>query len=79
MPRRPHAGGSRPFPLWVPVSQAIYIANFGYAPAGSIPNFLRQAFTTPGGWTLIVVGNGISFIFAVLKTLGNIAVSVLVS
>ena len=54
------------FLLWVAVSQAIYIANFGYAPAGSIPNFLRQVFTTPEGWTLIVVGNGIGFLFAVL-------------
>src|ERR1700719_1294009 len=54
------------FLLWVAVSQAIYIANFGYAPAGSIPNFLRQVFTTPAGWTLIVVGNGIGFLFAVL-------------
>ena len=70
---------SRPFPLWVAVSQAIDIANFGYAPAGSIPNFLRQAFTTPGGWTLIVVGNGVGFLLAVLKTRGNIEVSVLVS
>jgi uncharacterized membrane protein len=54
------------FLLWVAVSQAIYIANFGYAPAGSIPNFLRQVFTTPEGWTLIVVGNGVGFLFAVL-------------
>ena len=54
------------FLLWVAVSQAIYIANFGYAPAGSIPNFLRQVFTTPAGWTLIIVGNGVGFLFAVL-------------
>jgi uncharacterized membrane protein len=54
------------FLLWVAVSQAIYIANFGYAPAASIPNFLRQVFTTPAGWTLIVVGNGVGFLFAVL-------------
>jgi uncharacterized membrane protein len=54
------------FLVWVAVSQAIYIANFGYAPAGSIPNFLRQVFTTPAGWTLIVVGNGVGFLFAVL-------------
>ena len=54
------------FLLWVAVSQAIYIANFGYAPAGSIPNFFRQVFTTPEGWTLIVVGNGVGFLFAVV-------------
>ena len=54
------------FLLWVAVSQAIYVANFGYAPAGSIPNFFRQVFTTPEGWTLIVVGNGVGFLFAVV-------------
>ena len=52
---------------------------YGYAPAGSIPNFLRQAFTTPAGWTLIVVGNGVGLLLAVLKTRGHIEVSVLVS
>jgi uncharacterized membrane protein len=54
------------FLVWVAVSEAIYIAIFGYAPPESIPNFLRQVFTTPEGWTLIVVGNGVGFLFAVL-------------
>ena len=54
------------FLVWVAVSQAIYVTNFGYAPPESIPNFLRQVFTTPEGWTLIVVGNGVGFLFAVL-------------
>jgi uncharacterized membrane protein len=54
------------FLLWVAVSQAIYVATFGYALPRSIPNFLRQVFTTPEGWTLIVVGNGVGFLFAVV-------------
>jgi uncharacterized membrane protein len=54
------------FLLWVAVAQAIYIANFGYAPAASIPNFFRQVLTTPAGWNLIVVGNGVGFLFAVV-------------
>jgi uncharacterized membrane protein len=54
------------FLVWVAVSQAIYVANFGYAPPESIPNFLREVFTTPEGWNLIVVGNGVGFLFAVL-------------
>jgi uncharacterized membrane protein len=52
------------FVLWVAVAQAIYIANFGYAPAELIPNFLNQVLTTPAGWTLIIVGNGVGFLFA---------------
>jgi uncharacterized membrane protein len=53
------------FVLWVAAAQAIYIANFGYAPVASIPNFFRQVLTTPAGWSLIVVGNGVGFLFAV--------------
>jgi uncharacterized membrane protein len=54
------------FLLWVAVSQAIYIATFGNAPPASIPNFLHQIFTTPEGWTLMVVGNGVGLLFAVV-------------
>jgi uncharacterized membrane protein len=52
------------FGLWVAVAQAIYIANFGYAPADLIPDFLSRVFTTREGWTLIIVGNGVGFLFA---------------
>jgi uncharacterized membrane protein len=52
------------FLLWIAAAQAIYIANFGSAPAASISNFLHQVLTTPEGWTLIVVGNGVGFLFA---------------
>jgi uncharacterized membrane protein len=54
------------FLVWVAVAQAIYVANFGYPSPKSIPNFIRQLFTTREGWTLIVVGNGVGFLFAVL-------------
>jgi uncharacterized membrane protein len=50
--------------LWVAVAEAIYFANFGPEPAASIPDFVRQVFTTPAGWMLIIVGNGIGFLFA---------------
>jgi uncharacterized membrane protein len=54
------------FVLWVAVAQAIYIANFGYQPAASMPDFLRQVLTTPAGWALIIVGNGVGFLFALV-------------
>jgi uncharacterized membrane protein len=54
------------FLLWIAVAQLIYVATFGNSPPGSIPDFLRQVFTTPEGWTLIVVGNGVGFVFAVV-------------
>jgi uncharacterized membrane protein len=54
------------FFLWVATAHAIYTLTFGYAPPASIPDFLHQVFTTPEGWTLIVVGNGVGFLFAVV-------------
>ena len=54
------------FLVWMAVAQTIYVANFGKASPESILPFLRQVFTTREGWTLIVVGNGVGFLFAVL-------------
>lgn len=53
------------FLCWLAVAQTIYVATFGYAPAASIPNFIGRVLTTPEGWLLIVLGNGIGALFAV--------------
>ena len=54
------------FLIWLAVAQAIYVANFGYTPAASMPDFIQQVFGTPAGWALIIVGNGVGFLFAAL-------------
>ncbi|HEY1475143.1 MAG TPA: DUF2189 domain-containing protein [Pseudolabrys sp.] len=54
------------FLIWVAIANAIYIANFGYAPPASIHTFVQDVLTTRAGWTLIVVGNGVGFLFAVI-------------
>ena len=54
------------FVTWVAVANAIYIAIFGHTPAASIPGFATRVLTTPEGWTLIIVGCGIGFLFAVV-------------
>jgi uncharacterized membrane protein len=54
------------FAVWIAVAQAIYVATFGYQPAAAIPDFLYQVFTTPAGWTLIIVGNLVGFLFALV-------------
>ncbi|MCC6946258.1 MAG: DUF2189 domain-containing protein [Bradyrhizobiaceae bacterium] len=54
------------FLVWLAVAQAIYVANFGDAPAASIPHFLDRIFNTSAGWRLILIGNGMGFLFAVL-------------
>ena len=53
------------FLTWLAVAQAIYVANFGYTPAASMPHFIQQVLGTPAGWALIIVGNGVGFLFAV--------------
>jgi uncharacterized membrane protein len=53
------------FGIWIAAADAIYIATFGYAPAASIPDFATRVLTTPEGWTLIIVGCGVGFLFAV--------------
>src|SRR5207247_10002993 len=52
------------FVFWLGVAEAIYIESFGHESAASIPNFVGEVFTTRAGWTLIIVGNGIGFLFA---------------
>jgi uncharacterized membrane protein len=54
------------FLTWIAVAQAIYVATFGYEPAAAMPDFARQVLTTPAGWTLAIVGNGVGFLFAVV-------------
>jgi len=54
------------FLLWMAAANAIYIADFGYAPPQSIHAFARDVLTTPAGWNLIVVGNAVGFVFAVV-------------
>ena len=49
--------------IWLGVASAIYERNFGEAPE-SVAAFVLQILTTPAGWTVIVVGVGVGFIFA---------------
>ena len=51
---------------WLVSARAIYWQTFGGAVPESIAAFARQVFTTPAGWTLIVVGSGVGFLFAVV-------------
>jgi uncharacterized membrane protein len=53
------------FAIWIAVAQAIYVANFGYEPAAAMTDFIHRIFTTPAGWSLIIVGNLVGFLFAV--------------
>lgn len=54
------------FVLWIACANAIYVATFGYAPPASIGAFVNDLINTSAGWTLIVVGNVVGLLFAVL-------------
>lgn len=50
---------------WLGAALAIYRMTFGNTIPVSIPGFIYDVLTTPAGWTLIVVGCGVGFLFAV--------------
>jgi uncharacterized membrane protein len=54
------------FAAWIGVAQTIYWAYFGYAVPESIDEFARQVLTTPAGHRMIVVGNVVGFLFALV-------------
>lgn len=53
------------FLVWLGVATGIYRATMGDFPT-SLGQFLSELFGTSGGWTLIVVGNAVGFLFALL-------------
>ena len=54
------------FFAWLATAQAIYEQVFGSEAPASIPEFARQVLTTSAGWTLVIVGGGVGFLFAVV-------------
>jgi uncharacterized membrane protein len=53
------------FVVWLGVAQWVYQSLFGYGSPESLEQFLKDIFTTREGWTLIILGNAIGFLFAV--------------
>ena len=54
------------FLIWIATANAIYVLNFGDVPPASISQFINDVLFTPPGWKLILIGNGIGFLFAVV-------------
>jgi uncharacterized membrane protein len=54
------------FAVWIAVAHAIYVAAFGIDEPVSSIAFARKVLTTPEGYRLIVVGNAVGFLFAVV-------------
>ncbi|HET7879648.1 MAG TPA: DUF2189 domain-containing protein [Acetobacteraceae bacterium] len=54
------------FLLWLVAAEIIYVVTFGTQPPVSIAAFTSDVFSTSAGWTMIVVGIGVGFLFALL-------------
>ena len=57
------------FAIWITVANAIYAAAFGDEAPTTPITFARNVLTTPQGHSLIVVGNAVGFLFAVVAFL----------
>jgi uncharacterized membrane protein len=60
--------------VWLGAALAVYREIYGSTVPGSISEFITEVLTTPSGWTLIIVGGGVGFLFA-LVTLAISAIS----
>jgi uncharacterized membrane protein len=54
------------FLFWLVAAESIYEVTLGPEPPASIGSFARDVFITGAGWTMIVVGVGAGFLFALL-------------
>jgi uncharacterized membrane protein len=54
------------FSAWLAAAMAVYKVTFGSITPTSVTQFVHLIFATPSGWALIVLGNGIGLLFAVL-------------
>jgi uncharacterized membrane protein len=62
------------FILWLIVASVIYDLTLGPEAPESVAAFIRDVFTTGPGWTMIVVGIGVGFVFAlVVLAIGTVS------
>jgi uncharacterized membrane protein len=54
------------FAGWLVAAFLVFESTIGVYPAGGLAEFFRQVFTTPEGWAMIVIGNLVGFIFALV-------------
>ncbi|CAN7165790.1 DUF2189 domain-containing protein [Phenylobacterium sp. LjRoot225] len=52
------------FFAWLAAAWGVYALTLGPQPPASLGGFLSDVFRTPAGWTMIVVGGGVGFLFA---------------
>ena len=58
--------------MWLFAAHFIYLLSFGPAPPESLNDFAKEVFTTSAGWTMIVVGCGVGFLFALVALVTSV-------
>jgi uncharacterized membrane protein len=54
------------FGAWLVSAGITYAAFFGTKPPATIGILLTEAFTTPRGWAMVLIGNAVGLVFAVI-------------
>jgi uncharacterized membrane protein len=54
------------FLLWLAAAEAIYMLTLGPEPPVSASGFIHDVFATHAGWTMVAVGIGVGFLFALV-------------
>ncbi len=65
------------FLAWVMTAQAIHASLYGDAGPGTLGGFVADVLSTERGWMLILVGNAVGFVFALVVLLTVIALPLL--
>lgn len=60
------------FTLWLTAAQALYESLFGSVPPQTFGELFNQVFFTSQGWTLIILGNLIGFVFALVTLMTTV-------
>ena len=62
------------FVTWLLVAQFLYVQLLGEAPPASLSAFLSEILGTEAGWSLIIIGNAVGFVFAAV-VLSSVVIS----
>ncbi len=54
------------FGAWLAAATLVYTMFFGLEPPGTIANFAQNVLTTQAGWSMIIVGNLVGILFALV-------------
>lgn len=52
--------------VWITIASSLFVANFGYREPISIAAFVNDLLNTPQGHNVIIVGNAIGLVFAII-------------